>query len=226
MELSNPDYDAEYPVVVKLLPGSTVDIRLIPRTVNAIIRDQEPTIHQQVANYFLNQPLGQPVGRNLTNLKSDVLLVQTSLHALGLLSDADFTSERAALTPLTTVSNADAVMPKTLAAITRLKEAIAGFRLGWDPLQADESEAGGDRYGGRTFNFTVTSRCFIPGVGEQNLPHRVSIFIPRHVTLDNYVHIYFSPRVAADNQGDNDVLVQGLRGAACPSSEFLGQVAV
>jgi OmpA family len=172
--MSNPDYDAEYPVVDKLLPGSTVDVRLIPRTVEAIIRNHEPTIHQQVANYFLNQSLRQPVGRNLTNLKSDVLLVQTSLRALGLLSDADFISERAAMMPLTTVSNADAVMPKTLAAIARLKDAIAGFRLGWDPLQADESEAGGDRYGGRTFNFTVTSRCFVPGVGEQSVPHRVA----------------------------------------------------
>jgi hypothetical protein len=220
--MSNPDYDAEYPVVDKLPPGSTVDVRLIPRTLNAIIRNQEPTIHQQVANYLLNQPLGQPVGRNLTNLRSDVLLVQTSLRALELLSDADFTSERAAVMSLATVSNADAVMPKTLAAITRLKEAIAGFRLGWDPLQADESEAGGDRYGGRTFNFTITTRCFVPGVGEQNLPHRVSFFSPRHITSDvNNVHIYFSPRGAADNRGDNDILVQGLRGAADPTNSIV-----
>jgi hypothetical protein len=71
--ISNPDYDAEYPVVDKLPPGSTVDVRLIPRTVNAIIRNQEPTIHQQVANYFLNQPLRQSVGRNLAGQGADLL---------------------------------------------------------------------------------------------------------------------------------------------------------
>jgi hypothetical protein len=47
----------------------------------------------------------------------------------------------------------------------------------------------------------------------------VSIFIPRHVTLGiNNVHIYFSPRGAADNRGDNDILIQGLRGAADPTN--------
>jgi hypothetical protein len=214
--ISNRDYDAEYPTVSRLPAASIVDVRQIPRTIAAIMHNQEPTLHHQVAKYFLNHPLSQSVGRDQPNIKADVFMVQDSLRALGLLSDSDYSAERAAVSRFTAVGSPDVVMPRTLAALTALKDAIAGFRLGWRPLQADESEAGGDRYGGRTFDFTVTTRCFIPSQGrENNMPHRVSIFIPRRVTPDiNRVHVFFSPRGAAEDRGDNDVLVQGLRGAA------------
>ena len=214
--LSNNDYNTEYPVVFRQPPGSAVAVHRIPITVAAIVRNRQPTLHHQVARYFLNQPLNQPVGRSMPNVKGDVEMAQDSLRALGLLSDADYATERIAVGSLTAVSNPDVIMPQSLAALTRLKERIAGFRLGWTPLQADESEAGGDRYGGRTFDFTITTRCFVPSQArERDMPHRVSLFVPRGTTPDtNNVHIFFSPRGAAEDRGDNDVLVQGLRRAA------------
>jgi outer membrane protein OmpA-like peptidoglycan-associated protein len=214
--MSSSDYGVEYPIVASLPPGKTLDEKLIPLTINAIKRNQEPTIHHEVAKYFLNQPLSQPVGRNLPNLKTDVLMLQNSLQALRLLSFPDYNAERAAVTSLTTVTNPDGVIPKTLAAITSLKEKIASFQLGWKPLQADELEAGGDRFGGRTFDFTVTTLCYEPKrKTPAQVKHCVSIFIPRMLTSNtNNVHIFFSPGGAAENNRNNNVLVQGLRAAA------------
>jgi hypothetical protein len=219
--ISNDDYGREYPRVSGLPPSTAgrptiVPAGDIPLTTAAIARNQEPTIHHLVARNFLNQPLNQPVGRRMPNDRADVLMIQDSLRALNLLSDADYALERAAVLPLATVTDADRVMPRTLAALTVLKERIAGSLLGWNPFQADEEEAGGDRFGGRTFDFTVTTRSFEPSRGrEQDVPHLVSIFIPRGVAPNtNKVHIYFSPRGAAGNRVDNDVLMQGLRGAA------------
>jgi hypothetical protein len=144
------------------------------------------------------------------------LKVQDSLRALNLLSNASYAIERAAIRSLASVANPNLAIPQTLVALTRLKEAIAGFQLGWTPLQADELEAGGDRYGGRTFDFAVTTLCFIPGERQPSpKQHQVSIFIPSGVTPEtSNVHIFFSPRGAAGDRGDNDTLVQGLRGAA------------
>jgi hypothetical protein len=215
--LDNSDYGREYPTVSALPLSSIVDTQRTPRTVAAIVRNREPTIHHLVAQNLLHRPLSQPVGRNMPNLRDDVLMLQISLRALRLLSEPDFARERAAAAAVTTVTTAETMIPKTLTALTELKEAFASSRLGWAPLQADESEAGGDRFGGRTFDFEVTTLCSEPRQrgSPRPLQHLVSIFIPRGATPRvNKVHVFFSPREAAGNRGDNDVLVQGLRGAS------------
>lgn len=221
--LSDKDHAAEHPTVTRLAQGGVVDLARLPLTVAAIARNQEPAVHHLVAKNFLHQPLSQPVGRGLPNLKADVLMLQDSLHALRLLDDPSFAAERAAVNALTAVTNADRLMPQTLTAISQLKDAIAGFRLGWTPLQADELEAGGDRFGGCTFDFEVTTLCFHPRAGiELREAHPVSIFLPRGVSPDtNKVHVFFSPRGAAGDNGSNDVLVQGLRGATDSSDWIL-----
>jgi len=217
--MNNDDYAKEYALVARQPPRSLIGERLIPRTVAAVVRNREPAIHNKVAEKFLNQPLSRPVGRGQPNLQADVLRLQDSLRALGPLTPADYNRERAAVLLMKDVVDANLIMPMTLMALTELKERIAENRLGWRPFQADELEAGADRFGGRTFELEVITRCYEPKRATpgdprpmRRLAHTVSIFIPRGVERDaSKVHIYFSPRDGAHDSGHNDVLMQGLR---------------
>ena len=225
--LSNADYSAEYPGVSALPLGSIVPLRMIPLTTTAIGRNFDPTLAPAVAAHFLNLALSDPVGCGQTNNKNDILALQVPLRALGRLGEPDFTAESTAVTSLTTPTVPDASIPKTLAAVTDLKDAIAGGRLGWRPIRADEVEAGGDRFGGQTFDFTISSLSHYPPQDEEKArtlvePFDVSIFVPRGARPGvNKVHVFFSPGDATGDTGFNAVLSHGLRFASDASEWIL-----
>jgi hypothetical protein len=220
--ITNDDYDAEYPGVSALPAGSKVPETMIPLTIAAIGRNAEATLHPAVAAHFMNVSLADPVGRKQKNNKSDILSLQVPLRALGLLIDPDYTNERTAVTSITTPTVPDAIINKTLDAISALKDSIAGGRLGWAPIRADESEAGGDRFGGRTFRVPISSLCFHP---RRQRPgpeaHWASVFVPSGAAPDvNKVHVFFSPGGVVGDSGLNATLFHGLR-AASESSEWI-----
>jgi hypothetical protein len=227
--ISNPNYDTEYPGVSALPLASTVPAGMIPLTNAAIGRNFDPTLHPAVASHFLNVSLSDPVGRGQRNKKNDVLTLEVSLRALGLLSDRDFAVEHAAVSSLTTPIVPGASIPRTIEAIRSLKDAIAGGRIGWAALRSDEAEAGGDRFGGRTLDFTISSLCHIPAdpgppaidARTAVVPFGVSIFVPRGVNPGvNRVHVFFSPGGVTGDSGFNAILMHGLR-AAMDSSEWI-----
>jgi hypothetical protein len=230
--LSNSDYDAEYPAVSAQPLGSTIPTSLIPLTIAAIGRNVAPTLHPAVAQHFLNLTLVDTVGRQQANQKGDILLLQNALVTLPLLgasARAAVAAERTAVQALTTPAVPDARIPETLSALSRLKDALAGGRLGWAPIHADEGEAGTDRFAGQTFDFTVSTLCHFPAEsGPPPTPARtvtdsfgVSIFVPRGAKPGvNKVHVFFSPGDVTGDHGLNAVLTHGLRGSS-DSSEWI-----
>jgi hypothetical protein len=202
--ISNADYNIEYPLVFALPAGSRVSATLIPRTIAAIRRNEEAVIHRDVVRHFLGLNFSDNVGRGQQNNKVDILSLQTRLRALGFLAAADFTSENSAVSALSTGRVAESNISRTLAALSSMKIAIAAGKTGWAAIHADEQEAGGDRFGGRTFE-----------IGQ------FSVFIPRGVPQGiNKVHIFFSPGDVQGESGLNAVLTHGLRGAS-DSSEWI-----
>jgi hypothetical protein len=227
--INNADYNTEYPAVSALPLGSAVPVARVPLTVAAIRRNLDPTLQPAVATHFLDLSLSDPVGRGQRNNKGDIHSLQVSLRALGLLSDPDFTAESAAVSGLASTTVPDGQIPRTIAAISNLKDKIAGGRLGWAPIRADEAEAGGDRFGGQTFDFQLSSLCRFPATaGPPPRPAReiadtfgVSIFVPRgaHPGV-NKVHVFFSPGEVTGDSGFNAVLMHGLRSAS-DNSEWI-----
>ena len=207
--INNADYDREYPRLSppSCPPRSSLRPADIPLTIAAIGRNQAPTLHRVVAGHFLNLALTNNVGLGQRNNNNDIVQVQDILFALDLINLTDYTRERSAVVAMrpTPVTNARAVIPATLIGISRLKDAIAGGRLGWAPIRADEDEAGGDRFVGQTFN------C-----GD------FSVFVPRGASAGiNKVHIFFSPGGVTGDSGLNAALTHGLRGASDTSEWIL-----
>jgi hypothetical protein len=171
----------------------------LPRTLAAIRRNDEPHLHQAVMQNFFAINVSAPIGSGQPNRVADVRRLQLVLVALRLLPDAALTEGA----PVGTTIPA-ANMPRTLRAIQAVKAGLAGGTLGWDPIHADELESGGDRFGGRTYEF-------------ENL----SIFVPRGTSGDrNDVHVFFSPGSSQGSSGLNAVLHHGLR-AACEGSGWI-----
>ena len=123
--MTNADYNAEYPLVSALPPGSQVTIP-IPKTLDAIKKNSEGSLAAPVGKYALDAPLSSAVGDKQPNQKGDILAVQTALNAAKFLSDADFKVENGAATKDPGPAIKDVLIPKTIAAISDLKMAIAG----------------------------------------------------------------------------------------------------
>jgi len=206
--ISNPDYAIEYPHASGFAAGSSIPATALTATINAIRKNEQPDIHHAVARNFLGINLTAPVGTGAINNKSDASLLQTILKAHALLSVADFTTENGAVIASTAATVNAALFPRTLLALTDLKQQIAGGRMGWAPIHADERRYGpeDDRFGARTFNF-----------------NNLSIFIPSGAaaTTSNKVHVFFSPGDVQGQSGLNAVLHHGLRGASDASEWIL-----
>ena len=203
--ITNDNYGREYPRVSAMPAGRRIgnpDVNL-PHTLAAIRQNQGAHLHHEVMRNFLDIDVGAPIGDGQPNRTADVRKLQIVLVALELLSDR-------ALTEGTPVGSSISArnMPTTLAAIRELKKRIAGGRLGWNPIRADEFEYGGDRFGGRTYHW-------------DNLGVDLGIFVPRGTSPDRSdVHVFFSPGGAHGDSGLNAVLFHGLR-AACEGTGWI-----
>jgi hypothetical protein len=203
--ITSDNYAREYPRVSAMPAGTRIsnpDVNLL-HTLAAIRQNQGAHLHHEVMRNFLDIDVGAPVGDGQPNRTADVRKLQTVLVALELLAEP-------ALTEGTPVGSSVPArnMPATLAAIRELKKRIAGGRLGWDPIHADELESGGDRFGGRTYHWN-------------NLGVDLGIFVPRGTSPDRSdVHVFFSPGDAHGDSGLNAVLHHGLR-AACEGTGWI-----
>lgn len=221
--INNADYNREYPAVRALPANRPVPAAAIPRTLAAIRQNKEPTLHARVVEKFLTLRFADNVGRSQMNNRGDILRLQYSLRALGFLRDTSFLSERTAVTTLTTARVPEGTIPDTLDGISCLKDAIAGGRLGWAPIHADEDEAGGDRYGGQTHVCPITSFSISEtGVRSPAKQIDVCVFLPRGANPDsNKIHVFFSPGGVKGDSGLNAALTHGLRGASDASDWIL-----
>lgn len=125
--MPNADYNAEYPAVSKLPLGTTVPVDAIPKTIAAVGRLNDPTLNPAVANPVLGTNLAGTVGKGRFNKREDILALQDSLRAEFVLPKNEYDAEHAAVSALATPTVADNVIPKTIAAIARMKrEFVAG----------------------------------------------------------------------------------------------------
>ena len=193
--ITNANYGREYPSIAALPAGRRVsnpDVTLT-QLVAAIRQNEGAHLHDRVIQNFFAFEASAPVGSGQPNRTADVRALQVILVAHGLLDPA-------AVAEGTIAGGAvrESTMPQTIAAIREVKKRIAGGRLGWDPIHADELESGGDRFGSRTYT-------------SSNL----SVFVPRGVASDrNDVHVFFSPGDVQGSSGLNAVLHHGMRGAS------------
>jgi len=126
--MPNPDYNVEYPAVSKLPPNSIVPTDAIPKTIAAIGRLGDTTLSPLVANPVLGITLAGTVGKGGFNKKEDILVLQDSLRGEFILPKNEYDTEHAAVSALATPTVADNVIPKTIAAIARMKrEFVAGM---------------------------------------------------------------------------------------------------
>ena len=199
--ITNENYGREYPRVAALAAGSRVsnpDTNLA-QLVAAIRQNEGAHLHDRVMRNYFEIDVSAPVGSRQPNRTADVRKLQVVLVAHGILDPAAIAEGTASGGAIP-----DTAMPQTLAAIREVKQQIAGGRLGWDPIHADELESGGDRFGSRTYHWS-----------------NLSIFVPRGVANDrNDVHVFFSPGGAQGSSGLNAVLHHGLRGA-CEGSGWI-----
>jgi len=219
---TNEAYNDDFKRVLALPTGSTVAPSDMQSTIKAIMRNQNPTLLRDVARNenVLNLPLKSNVGAGQPNEKTDILVLQDRLCALELISP----KEHVEVLKLPDLGVPDNQITESLAGIRILKDLIAGGRLGWPPIHADESHFGGDRFGGRTFRCRITSLVGLeakdPGTREQI---EVPVFIPvRAISGNNKVHVYFDfERDVVKNTGLNGILGHGIRGATNASDWIL-----
>jgi peptidoglycan hydrolase-like protein with peptidoglycan-binding domain len=239
--IRNDEYDREYPLVAGSPAGSAIRDADIPLTIGAIGRASSQDIAAPVAQHFLGVGAAAPMGAGAPNNKDDVLKLQNVLagglsvggggapfETQPLLPESErlaIERERADVRSLTTPRVPDSRIPRTLAALPKLKQAIAGGRLGWSPIHKDENENRGDRFGGRTFEFSISTLCFHPGSTEAVELFGVSMFVPAGIKANvNKVHVFFSPGGVGSPFGDhglNAVLTHGLRAPSDPTEWIL-----
>jgi len=185
-------------------------------------------ITPQDAKQHLLLDLEANVGRGQPNQRCDLSEIQLRLRALKLLSPENFEKERQLCAPETgSLSVDDKVIPETIKGITQLKLCLSARQVGWEPIRADEAAGPGDRFGGRTLQFTVQSLSACKQEQPENRDMDVSVFIPSKVDpIVNKVHIFFSaagttlntsgncPQGGGPDRGlNNQVLLHGLRAA-------------
>jgi Domain of unknown function (DUF4157) len=134
--LTNDSYNAEYPVVGALPPGSTVPQATIPKTIAALTQAKEPTLSVPVANTVFGMPIADEVGAGKPNKKSDILQLQDRLLANSSLDDATYTAEHAAVTADPSPTVADAAIPRSIQAISKAKRDFVAGEIRQDLLAA------------------------------------------------------------------------------------------
>jgi hypothetical protein len=154
----------------------------------AILRAEERTIANEVANNFLNLslPAGRAVGEAMKNDPADVTAVQNALIAHRYLS-----------APAATGAIDDA----TMNAIKRLKLDVAAGTYGLGSLRENERQIGGDLFAGGTFaamGDTVTWTSPPATRGQPRDSHTdakpLAIYVPRGAPAGrNNVHVFFTP---------------------------------
>jgi Domain of unknown function (DUF4157) len=218
--LADADYATEHATVAAKAGGASISEGDIPETIKAITANEVDSLAPWQVEKILALRTGGDVGSGKANAAADVALLQVRLRALGILSDADFTAE-----------TGKPAIPRTLAAIKALRIRYVSGTLGWQPIRRgdwknpDESQFGGDRFGGQTFEFTVTLPSFNPATDaagasvNRSLP--VSVFVPTQVTApagggkptatSTKVAVFFSPADVTGSSASNAVLTHGLR---------------
>ena len=220
--LAGADYALERARVVPQAGGATIATIDFPETIKAITRNEISELPPRVADRIVSVRLGGIVGFGMANAPADVMIVQIRLRALGLLSDADYAAEMGV------------VGSKTAVAIKELRIRYVSGSLGWQPIRVgdvtrpDESQFGGDRFGGQTFEFNTALPSWDPDADppgssvSRNMP--ISVFVPTMVTAppsggkpaatSSNVAIFFSPGDVTGSSASNAVLYHGLRGGA------------
>ncbi len=222
--LAGADYALEHAKVVPQAGGATIATIDFPETIKAISKNGVPELSPPVAERIVSVRLGGDVGFGIgmANAPADVMIVQIRLRALGLLSDADYAAEMGV------------VGGKMASAIKSLRIGYVSGKLGWkpirlgDPTHPDESQFGGDRFGGQTFEFNTALPSWDPDADppgssvSRNMP--ISVFVPTMVTAppsggkpaatSTNVAIFFSPADVTGSSAFNAVLYHGLRGGA------------
>ncbi|MBK8461072.1 MAG: LysM peptidoglycan-binding domain-containing protein [Micropruina sp.] len=122
--MSNGDYDAEYPTVVGKPAKSSLPPAAIPRTIAALKTNESGQIDPAVCRQFLRTSIADGVGKGRKNFAFDVHSVQDALLANQLLAPADHLAERKP-PPMFRVTLNEADLPKTIAAIARMKKSAA-----------------------------------------------------------------------------------------------------
>jgi hypothetical protein len=121
------DYNAEEPAVAAIAVGGIVPQATIPKTIQALKAAHEPTLTVFGSTTALSVPIVAEVGAGKPNLKADILQIQDKLRLYQELTDAEYAAERAAVNAAAAPGIADALIPKTLQGISKIKlDSLAG----------------------------------------------------------------------------------------------------
>jgi hypothetical protein len=228
--ITNTDYDNQYRYVNSLAPtsqvpqtdrapsataiaaGITAPWSFQP-TIDAIARNQQPSLAAQVIRRYMGITVTDSVGSNLANMREDVLTVMNRLNFLSLYNT--FSTEQNAVTAITPHSRApDSMLSGMFSAISNLKERLAAGTIGINPMHSDELEYGGaDRFAAQS---AIVDGDTIPVVSSDSrgrpqtisFTKHFSVFIPSSAPQGlNKVHLFFTPFL----EPEQFVAQQGLR---------------
>ena len=91
--INNSNYNVEYPVVGARPPRSHIAAALIPKTIAAIRRNEQPVLHPGPAHRALSITISASVGRGQLNRRTDILHLLHALHRHWHLSNPDYSIE-------------------------------------------------------------------------------------------------------------------------------------
>jgi len=128
------DYGAERPAVLALPAKSVVPKATIPKTINSVKAAQDPTLSVLAGITAFGMPITAELGAGKTNLRADVLLLQDKLLAYSAMSAADHAAEHASVTATAVVNIPDAMIPKTIQGIAKVKRAFVAGEIRRDLL--------------------------------------------------------------------------------------------
>jgi hypothetical protein len=134
--ITNDSYNAEYPVVGALPPGSIVPQATIPKTIAALTQAKDPTLSVPVANAVFGMPIADEVGAGKPNKKPDILQVQDRLLANSSLDNVAYTAEHTAVTADPAPTVVDAAIPRSIQAISKAKQDFVAGEIRQDLLAA------------------------------------------------------------------------------------------
>jgi len=125
--ISSGDYGTAVAAVRALTEGSAVgsDSAAMPILLAGLRQNEEATLSKDVGSTQLGVALTGAVGTGKANRRSDILGVQDALHAEWHISNDDYVAERGAISALDdSAAVPDALIPKTIDGIRRLKAAV------------------------------------------------------------------------------------------------------
>ena len=138
--MPNADYDAEYPAVAAKPAKTALAPGDLPKTIAALKKNEGGSVAPAVSTQFLRASITDGVGEAQKNSATDVQSVLRGLLANELIPGPEYVTEYVAASTGGTLK--DAEIPRTIAAITRMKKAAAAgtFRrdlfAGTAPLSA------------------------------------------------------------------------------------------